>query len=136
MYLTAVIDWYSRYVLSWRLSNTLDGAVLPGGVGRGVVAGQAGDLQHRSGVAVHVAGVHRPVGGGRGRGEPGRSGAGVGQRVRGAALEECEIRGYLSSKTMNRVPELETGLTAYFRFYDEDRPHQSLDYRTPARSID
>ena len=36
MYLTAVIDWYSRYVLSWRLSNTLDGAVLPGGVGRGV----------------------------------------------------------------------------------------------------
>src|SRR5262249_48934412 len=26
MYLTAVIDWFSRYVLSWRLSNTLDGA--------------------------------------------------------------------------------------------------------------
>ena len=25
MYLTAVIDWYSRYVLSWRLSNSLDG---------------------------------------------------------------------------------------------------------------
>jgi putative transposase len=24
MYLTAVLDWYSRYVLSWRLSNTLD----------------------------------------------------------------------------------------------------------------
>jgi putative transposase len=27
--------------------------------------------------------------------------------------------------------ELELGLDAYFRFYDEDRPHQSLDYRTP-----
>ena len=26
MYLTAVIDWYSRYVLSWRLSNTLEGS--------------------------------------------------------------------------------------------------------------
>jgi transposase InsO family protein len=25
MYLTVVLDWYSRYVLSWRLSNTLDG---------------------------------------------------------------------------------------------------------------
>jgi putative transposase len=25
MYLTAVIDWFSRYVMSWRLSNTLDG---------------------------------------------------------------------------------------------------------------
>ncbi len=26
MYLTAVLDWHSRYVLSWELSNTLDGA--------------------------------------------------------------------------------------------------------------
>ena len=30
-----------------------------------------------------------------------------------------------------QVNELESGLTAYFRFYDEDRPHQSLAYRTP-----
>jgi putative transposase len=28
MYLTAVIDWYSRFVLSWRLSNTLDGGAI------------------------------------------------------------------------------------------------------------
>jgi len=34
-------------------------------------------------------------------------------------------------KDYEGVPELESGLTAYFRFYDEDRPHQSLDYRTP-----
>ena len=34
-------------------------------------------------------------------------------------------------KDYNRVPELASGLTAYFRFYDEERPHQSLDYRTP-----
>ncbi len=27
--------------------------------------------------------------------------------------------------------ELEAGLRAYFWFYDEERPHQSLDYRTP-----
>jgi len=26
MYLAAVIDWYSRYALAWRLSNTLDGS--------------------------------------------------------------------------------------------------------------
>ncbi len=31
MYLTAVIDWFSRYVLSWRLSNTLEGQFCPGG---------------------------------------------------------------------------------------------------------
>ena len=71
------------------------GRVLSGGAGRGVVARQAGDFQHRPRVTVHVAGVHRPVGGGWGRGEPGRAGACVGQRVRGASLEEREIRGHL-----------------------------------------
>jgi transposase InsO family protein len=34
-------------------------------------------------------------------------------------------------KNYEQVPELETGLRAYFWFYDEERPHQSLDYRTP-----
>ena len=37
-------------------------------------------------------GLHQPLGGGRDRGEPGRSGAWVGQRVRGATVEEREIR--------------------------------------------
>jgi putative transposase len=35
-------------------------------------------------------------------------------------------------KDYETVPELESGLAAYFRFYDEERPHQSLGYRTPA----
>ena len=35
-------------------------------------------------------------------------------------------------KEYERVAELESALTAYFRFYDEERPHQSLGYRTPA----
>jgi putative transposase len=35
-------------------------------------------------------------------------------------------------KDYERAPDLEAGLTAYFWFYDEERPHQSLGYRTPA----
>jgi putative transposase len=35
-------------------------------------------------------------------------------------------------KDYEAVPELESGLAAYFWFYDEERPHQSLGYRTPA----
>ncbi|MDH7488139.1 MAG: integrase core domain-containing protein, partial [Anaerolineae bacterium] len=31
-----------------------------------------------------------------------------------------------------QVPELEAGLHGYFRFYNHERPHQSLGYRTPA----
>jgi hypothetical protein len=72
--------------------------VLPGGARGGALAGPTGDLQHRPGFAVHVARVHRPAGGGGCRGEPGRSGAGAGQRVRGTPLEEREIRGYLHQR--------------------------------------
>ena len=35
-------------------------------------------------------------------------------------------------KDYEAVPDLESGLAAYFRFCDEERPHQSLGYRTPA----
>ena len=34
-------------------------------------------------------------------------------------------------KDYDHIPELMTGLTTYFQFYDEERPHQSLDYQTP-----
>jgi putative transposase len=34
-------------------------------------------------------------------------------------------------KYYERVPDLESGLASYFWFYDEERPHQSLGYRTP-----
>ena len=34
-------------------------------------------------------------------------------------------------KEYERMPDLESGLTDYFWFYDEERFHQSLDYRTP-----
>ena len=45
--------------------------------------------------------------------------------VRTLKYEDIYIKDY------ERVSELESGLTASFRFSDEERPHQSLDYRTP-----
>ena len=53
LYLVAVMDWATRHVLAWRLSNTMDARFCVGG-GRG--AGPirpAGDLQHRPGQPVH-----------------------------------------------------------------------------------
>ena len=38
-------------------------------------------------------------------------------------------------KDYERVPELESGLTAYFWFYDEEHPHQSLDLPDPWRGL-
>src|SRR5262249_17506548 len=88
MYLTAVIDWFSRYVLSWRLSNALEGRFC-------LEALEEALSIRRPGLAVHVARVDRQRGGGRGRGESRWPGAGAGQRVRGAAVEEREIRRHL-----------------------------------------
>ena len=45
---------------------------------------------------------------------------------RSVKYEDIYLHGY------ERVPELERGLTCYFDFYNGERIHQSLDYRTPA----
>ena len=45
---------------------------------------------------------------------------------RSVKYEDVYLKDYAS------IPELSTGLADYFWFYNHDRPHQSLDYRTPA----
>ena len=93
MYLVAVMDWWSRYVLAWRLSNTLESGLLCGGLGSGVAgwAASAADLQHRPGVAVHVAAVSGRGGIGRDGGEHGRSRPLDGQSVHRAVVAECQV---------------------------------------------
>ena len=53
LYLVAVMDWHSRYVLAWRLSNTLEVGFLYRGPERSLEQRTAGDLQHRPGKPVH-----------------------------------------------------------------------------------
>ncbi len=131
MYLAAVIDWYSRYVIAWRLSNTLDGAfctemleeALNGGkpevfnTDQGVqftAAAFTGKLE-AAGVAVSMDGRGRAL-----------DNVFVERLWRSVKYEDIYIRGY------EAVPELHRGLARYFAFYNDERPHQSLDYRTPA----
>ena len=131
MYLAAVIDWHSRYVLGWRLSNTLDGSfcldLLRGVLGAGkpevfntdqgvqfTASAFVGTLLS-AGVAVSMDGRGRCL-----------DNIFVERLWRSVKYEDVFIRGYES------VAELRAGLARYFRFYDEERRHQSLDYRTPA----
>jgi putative transposase len=132
MYLTAVIDWYSRYVLSWRLSNTLAGRSCLEALDEALRRGrpeifntdQGSQFTSRestgrlegAGIAVSRAG--------RGRAW---DNVFVERLWRSEKYEDIYIKDY------NQVSELESGLTAYFQFYDEDRPHQSLGYRTPGQ---
>jgi putative transposase len=130
MYLAAVIDWYSRYVLAWRLSNTLDGGfcvelldeVL--GLGRPEIfntdqgvqftaAAFTGRLE-QAGVQVSMDGKGRCL-----------DNVFVERLWRTVKYEDVYLRNY------ERVPELSAGLGRFFPYYNEARPHQSLGYRAP-----
>ena len=131
MYLAATIDWFSRYVVAWRLSNTLDGSfcqdMLEEALGRGTpevfntdqgVQFTAGAWVRRlegAGVAVSMDGRGRCL-----------DNVFVERLWRTVKYEDVYLRGY------ETVAELERGLAAYFRFYNEGRLHQALEYRTPA----
>jgi putative transposase len=131
MYLAATIDWYSRYVLAWRLSNTLDGSfcldMLEEALRRGTpevfntdqgvqFTAQAWTSRLESaGVAVSMDGRGRCL-----------DNVFVERLWRSVKQEDIYLRGY------EAVPPLQHGLGRYFGFYNEERPHQSLDYRTPA----
>jgi putative transposase len=131
MYLAAVIDWYSRYVLAWRLSNTLDGSfcleMLEEALGRGrpevfntdqgvqfTAAAWTGRLES-AGVAVSMDGRGRCL-----------DNVFVERLWRSVKYEDIYLHGY------ETVPQLWQGLGRYFPYYNEERLHQSLDYRTPA----
>lgn len=131
MYLTAVIDWYSRYVLSWRLSNSLDGRFcletleesLRGGTPEIFNTDQGVQYTARSFTGrLESAGVLVSMDG-RGRA---LDNVFVERLWRSLKYEEVYLKNYRS------VAELESGLTSWFRFYNHERPHQSLKYRTPA----
>ena len=130
MYLTAVIDWFSRYVLSWRLSNTMEVRFCLEALDEALQRGRPEIFNTDQGSQF----TSREY---TGRLEA--AGVAVSRDGRGRALDNVFVERLWRSvkyediyiKDYERVSELEEGLAAYFRFYDEDRPHQSLGYRTP-----
>jgi putative transposase len=131
MYLAAIIDWYSRYVIAWRLSNTLDGAFCLDMLDEALSLGKPEVFNTDQGVQftacawtsrLEAAGVAVSMDG------KGRCLDNVFVERLWRTVKQEEI--YL--KRYEAVPPLQAGLKVYFPFYNEERPHQSLDYRTPA----
>jgi putative transposase len=131
MSLAATIDWYRRYVVARRPSNTRDGAFCRDMLDEALAAGTPEVFNTDPGVPftagawvgrVEAAGVRVRMGG-RGRC---LDNVFVERLWRTVKYEDVFLRGYES------VPELERGLKAYFAFYNEARLHQSLGYKTPA----
>jgi len=131
MYLTAVIDWYSRYVLSWELSNTMDylpcrdalqSALLHG---EPVIFNTDQGSQFTSKEFTQVLLDRQILISMDGRGRA-LDNVFIERLWRSVKYENIYLNDYQS------VPELYQGLSDYFCYYNQERPHQSLGGATPA----
>ena len=132
VYLTAVMDWYSRYVLSWRLSNRLEGSFCVEALDEALAHGKPEVFntdqgsQFTSAVFVNRL-LDRAVAvsmDGRGRA---LDNVFIERLWRSVKYQEIYLRDY------STVADVEEGLRLYFEKYNHERPHQSLDNLTPAK---
>lgn len=131
MYLTAVIDWHSRYVLSWELSNTLDGSFCLDALESALATSRPEVFNTDQGVQYTQASF-------TGRLE--KAGVRVSMDGKGRCLDNVFVERLWRTvkyedvylKRYETAPALRAGLTSYVWFYNHERRHQALAYRTPA----
>ena len=131
LYLVAIIDWYSRYVLSWRLSNTLEADFCVEALEEALQKGRPDTfntdqgaqftsedftgLLERHGVRISMDGKGRYS-----------DNLFIERLWRTVKYEEVYLRAYQDGRDARAC------IGDYFRFYNTERPHQALGYRTPA----
>ena len=132
LYLVAILDWYSRYVLSWELSNTLDGAFCLAALEEALAQAQPEIFNTDQGAQftsvactgrLEAASI-RISWDGRGRA---LDNVFVERLWRSVKYEEIFLHEYAT------VAEALGSLERYFRFYNHERLHQALGYQTPAQ---
>jgi putative transposase len=131
MYLVAIMDWYSRYVLAWQLSNTLDGIFCLTALERALLHAQPEIFNTDQGVQFTSLAF---------TGYLQQTGIRISMDGRGRALDNVFVERlwrtvkyeHVYLHEAETVMQLEKGLAGYFGFYNHERPHQSLSYRTPA----
>jgi len=131
VYLVAVIDWYSRFVLSWQLSIGLAEEFCIEALERALAAGIPEIFNTDQGSQFTSEAFTKCL---LGRGIP------ISMDGRGRALDNVFVERFWRAvkyeevylKDYQTVPEARAGLAAYIDFYNHRRPHQSLGYRTPA----
>jgi len=131
MYLTAIIDWFSRYVLTWQLSNTLDGHFCQTALQQALTLGRPEIFNTDQGAQFTAQAFTSILTSADIR---------ISMDGRGRALDNIFIERFWRSikyediylKEYSTVPALMSGLGEYFTFYNQERLHQSLGYQTPA----
>jgi len=131
VYLVAILDWYSRYVLSWRLSNSLEAdfcvealreAIEKYGAPDVFNTDQGTQFTSQEFIGILVSNNISISMDGRGRC---LDNIFVERLWRSVKYENVYLKGYQT------IPEARAGLTEYFEFYNKERYHQSLDHKTP-----
>lgn len=132
VYLVAIIDWFSRFVLSWRISNTLDTAFCVDALedalarwgtpsifntdqGSQFTSSGFVDVLLREGIQVSMDGKGRWV-----------DNVFVERLWRSLKYEEVYLHAY------DDVVDTKRGIGRYMEFFNVERPHQSLERQTPA----
>jgi len=131
VYLVAVIDWYSRRVLSWRISNSMEAVfcvdcleeairhpgrpeIFNSDQGSQFTSAAFTEVLEREGIVISRDGRGRVF-----------DNIFVERLWRNVKYEDVYLKGYAT------MGELMVGLSTYFAFYNGERPHQSLGYKTP-----
>jgi putative transposase len=132
MYLVAVMDWHSRYVLAWDLSNSMENSFCVGALKRALQRGSPGIFNTDQGSQFTSEAFTRTLL---------AKGVRISMDGRGRALDNVFIERLWRSvkyediylREYNDGPALHAGLSRYFRFYNHERPHSGLGNQTPAR---
>ena len=131
LYLVVIMDWYSRYVLSWRLSNTLDAEFCVEALAEALRKGRPEIFNTDQGTQftgkaftglLEQHGVNISM---DGKGSY-NDNLFIERLWRTVKYEEVYLKAYGDGR------EARAGIGNYFRFYNTQRPHQALGYRTPA----
>jgi putative transposase len=132
LYLTAVIDWYSRYVLSWEISNSMDSGFCIVALERAMESAAQPEIFNtdqgsqftskeftqvlqRSNIAISMDGKGRAV-----------DNVFIERLWWTVKYEEVYPKEYADGESLHH------GLEAYFSYYNQERKHSKLDKRTPA----
>ena len=131
LYLVAIIDWYSRYVLSWRLSNTMDAGFCVEALEEALRKGRPDIFNTDQGAQftseaftglLEQHGVRISM---DGKGSY-NDNLFIERLWRTVKYEEVYLKAYQDAR------DARDSLSNYFRFYNNERPHQSRGYKTPA----
>ncbi len=131
MYLTAIIDWYSRRVLAWRVSNTLETEACVEALEEALLRYGAPEIFNTDQGAQYTSEAFTAILKNRGV-QISMDGKGrwvdnvfVERLWRSVKYEDVYLRAYETPAA------LRAGLTGYFTFYNAERRHQSLNRQTP-----